>query len=186
MSAFAATAPAAEARHELAAAAARNMTRNRPLHWLMLALVLFAAGFVMLLLSVSAKGSAQARLKAERRQSLEVQALVDRLVDLEAQARGGARNRHEPVGALKRFEEIKGRTGLKSSVATSENTVTLANAIKRTYVFNLREDSLEVLMRWVRESMEHIPGLELSGIELKPEPSQWSAKVTFVRWERKP
>lgn len=160
------------------------MTRNRPLHWLMLALVLFAAGFVMLLLGASAKGSAQARLKAERRQSLEIQALVDQLVEL--QARGGERVRHEPVSALRRFEEIKGRTGLKSSVATSENTVTLANAIKRTYIFNLREDSLEVLMRWVRESMEHIPGLELSGIELKPEPNQWSAKVTLVRWERKP
>ena len=53
-----------------------------------------------------------------------------------------------------------------------------------TYRYQIVKDtSLQALMEWVRRATE-IPGMEVTELKLKAEPTDWNVDVTFRRWER--
>lgn len=181
-----------EARLTAATAAARAERRNRPKHLLLLALTLLM--FSALLLGWSALARSRAS-KAYRNQRASAEAIVTqtdvlrRLMQESTDAAGASRPREgESIhNRLSRFQELGAQAGLKNLTAPQAKGADRATAngwVQRWLTYNVKDESLDSLMAWMRLAIEDIHGLEVKSVRLVPEANQWSLNVTFSRNER--
>ena len=176
-----------EGRFELAMAASAQEKRNRPVALPALALAVLAAGLVFAVWSLSARNAAIGeRLKAQGDEAAVTQMARDweELLRQEKDAPGLGLGERMP-NLLSRMETLAREAGLKATPANPQASPDQRPGIVvTTYSYRaVKDTSLTALMEWVRRATE-IPGMEVTELKLKAEPTDWSADVTFRRWER--
>lgn len=176
-----------ELKSELGSVALRQEGQNRPVTLVVVTGVVLIAAVVFLLLGISRKFAADAKLEKERTRTREMLALADQLDQLKsaAQQRAGG-NLGVPIeGIRSRIMAAGAEAGLKSPVQlpTVENSRGGADAVQKRLVYDVHDESLDAIVRWVQAALEGTSGLEVYAISIRPEATQWNCKVTFSRWE---
>jgi hypothetical protein len=182
-----------DTRLELSFAAMAHERRNRPLSVLIVAvaaLLLMAmfAGF-----GIRSRGAA----RAELRRTMTDQALVERyaeeLAALErmerdpSSGRGGGR----PIpNLLTRMEELAVQAGLEKPRPPRVPAPEQRGAIRITHYHYgdntnpITHTSLSSLLDWLRLAQSEELGMEVTGLNLRPDGNNWRMTVSFRRWER--
>jgi hypothetical protein len=182
-----------ETRLAAATAAARTERRNRPIHVLMFAVVLLVLAAGLLGWSVLQKVRAAKAYRSQRDQTAEIVNKAGMLRTLmaqaEAQSTPGSGEDKSIHGRLDDFQKWWTDVGLANPQPLPSSTPSDARAtngrVQRRVVYtNIKSDSLEKLMAWMKTAVENIHGLEVRDIRLIPEANQWSLNVTFSRSER--
>lgn len=183
---------AADDRLELAMHAARAERRSRPVHLLVLAALVLVAAAVYLALSYASLGRASASLAAVRASGTEAVTLAHRLAALKALETGASGPRaFERMENLRTEIERRARdagfknTGPMTPRSINESPAGVRGAMMRRLEYNVRAETLPVLMDWMQRCVREINGLEVYALTLIPETDGWSLKVTFSRWERR-
>lgn len=182
-----------ETRLEAATAAARTERRNRPSHVLMFGVVLLIVAAAALGWSVLGKARAAAAYQRELDHAGRIvnksEVLRTLMTQAEAQNVPGAGEDKTIHSRLNDFKTWWTDAGLAEPVPVPSSTPSDTRAVggrlqRRISYTNLKSDSLEKLMTWMKTAVENIHGLEVRDIRITPEASQWSLNVTFSRSER--
>lgn len=181
-----------EARYELTMAAAARARANRPSALVAGAVVLLILAVVAMAWGLVARARAMSDLRAAQSEQARVEGLVGEwtaLVDAERTQAGGKVGLGARISDLyTRMEQYATRAGLAKRPDTPrENPTTRPNTNIRVIEYsytNVKDPSLKALLEWVRIATAEVPGLEVYGITLKPDPNNWTMNVTFRRWER--
>ncbi len=176
-------------RFEAAMQASGNERRNRPLSLVWLGGALLAASVLTLIAGWWSKRSAESHYFSRADDSFRVQRMVQEWNELEQkQSTGAQAGAHEPnLRISTTLEELATSAGIKNKpLAPKINPRNIPGGKEMTYVYNdVRDESLQTLIDWVRLATEQIPGLELVEIpELKSDAAGWRMRVIFKRWER--
>lgn len=169
--------------------ASTNERRNRPLSLVWLGGVLLVASLLTLLAGLWSKQSAEGHYFSRADERFRVQRMVQEWNELEQkQSTGAQAAAHEPNQRIPgTMEELAKSAGIKNlPPAPKINPRNIPGGKEVTYVYNeVRDESLQTLMDWVRLATEQVPGLELVEIpELKSDGAGWRMRVIFKRWER--
>lgn len=178
-------------RYEQALAAAASERRNRPRHLLVVPLLLFMIAGLVLAFAIYSRESSRIRLEQQQQR---LDRLVSGIVELrELRAAGqnsGPVGQLEPIeNLLSQMEGFATQAGLaeKPKLPQSRRDRTLGTGVVRQrYVYSgVTDPSLEALLKWLRISIDNVPGLSVYQLSLRPLPGRgWSMDVTFARWER--
>lgn len=180
-----------ETRLEASTAAGRAERRNRPKHLLLLAfaLLVFAAG--LLGWSVLARARAAATLREERALAEKVRDITAQFNELKTDSEQSSTSRPKFGESIfnrpSRFQELAASAGLKNTgfVPQRKTADPAVNGVQRRRLeFELKDESLDALLNWMKMAVEDIPGLEVFSVRLRPEANQWALNVEFSRWER--
>lgn len=188
------TSAAGEARFELATLAAGAARRNRPTHLIVIGFVLAAVAAIALLVGFTQYASAQEALRVQRTFGKDI---LDRIGELKRWQQVAAEGKAKPVNQQL---EIGGTLQDSAKKAGLKNWATLEPATgrrpqpqkfgdvqRRLIPYNeVRDESLETLLRWLETAAKDVPGLEVYDLTVRPEANVWAMKVTFARWERTP
>jgi hypothetical protein len=182
-----------ETRLALAAVAARTERQNQP------KALLYAAGLLlvgaMIFLGVSFQGSVAAakELATQKKQAEDVAKQAGRLKALrEYLASDPGVNQAAPQ-VLTRIEQAAVDVGLKVPTplmpsARHNDRAPGATSQLAHLDYEIRAESLPLLLQWVQKAQDNVPGLEVYGVSLRPaSPSgahQWVLRVSFARWEK--
>ena len=173
-------------RYELANAARAAAASNRPRSLLVLATVLFAVAGIALIATLRERDKATQRYRLQTERQVTVEGLALQFEALESLGNSTSNRANEKIDDL--FSRIEGAArdaGLTTQPRIPVPTrQPLQGAIKVTYKYTMQDASLEGLLAWVEGSVDAVPGLQVSSIELTPMPRTWSLEVLFVRWER--
>ena len=52
------------------------------------------------------------------------------------------------------------------------------------YSYNIKDESLDSLLRWAQFVQDDVPSLEVYSVTLRPEATEWSLTIVFSRWEK--
>jgi len=173
--------------------AARRERLNRPRHLVALSIVLLliASGFVVY--AWTQRAAAFEELATQRTQADLVVGVATKLKALEAKAAAEGRPKWgAPITEIRsKIQQAATLAGLKSAgtLLPQEQTDQLDRKLgvqrKKLTYREVRDESLENLLRWVQSTAAEIPGLEVYALDiLQPEPNQWKITVVFSRWER--
>lgn len=173
-------------RYELAEAARTSERRNRPRGWLILATVLFVAAGIYLVAALGNREAAQAEFEKQEDRLQLVENLKPQFLAVDRQLSQGGRSTTEQIPDLySRIERAATEAGLRDKPPIPQRRSTRdGDAYRYEYPYTVRDGSLEALLEWVDLAREAVPGLEVGGIQIKPEARAWNFSVTFVRWER--
>jgi hypothetical protein len=178
-----------DARFESAMAASSHERRNRPRSLILLGGLLLGASFLTALLGWWSRTSARAHYEERSNERFRLQRMVQEWRDLEAkQSAGTGTGAHDPYpNLLSTMENLATSAGIKTvpqPPRPSERQI--PGGKETTYVYtDVRDESLQSLIDWVRLASEEIPGMELMEIpELKADGAGWRMRVIFKRWER--
>lgn len=181
---------AIDARYELATIASGAARRNRPTHLIVIGFVLAAVAALALLVSFLQYQSAQRALEKQSGFGREV---LDRIAELKAWQKAAADGKGKPVTAQTEvgstLQAAAARAGVKSSaslIPSRSQTPTRFQDVQRRKISydDVRDESLEVLLKWLENAQKDVPGLEVYDLQIRPEANVWAMKVTFARWER--
>lgn len=181
---------ASEARFELATIAAGAARRNRPTHLIVFGFVLALAAAIALLVSYLQYQSAQIALRNQGNFGREV---LDRLAELKAWQKVAADGKSKPVSAQSEIGSILQSSAARAGIKNSANLIpsrsqapTRYQDVQRRKISydDVRDESLDVLLKWLEGAAKDVPGLEVYDLTIRPEANVWSMKVTFARWER--
>lgn len=179
---------AGESREALAQLAAAYQRRHRPrwLVWLAATTLAGAAVFAVLGLEARLRArdqwqAAVADLAAVGALEQEWQALVQRERAWPAMGLGEKRPR-----LLSEMEELAVAAGLAERPRPPRQTSQERGGITvvEYHYEDMRVAALEVLLEWIRRATATIPGMDVTGLTLRPDAGGWQASVTFRRWER--
>ena len=180
-----------DARFELALAASAHERANRPRAVVAAAVVAVVVAAVVALWGWSSLRSARSGLRAALNEQVEVEAMTREWEKLDRQERengaGGQPGTGRQITDLySRMEQLATRAGLKDKPQPPRANESLRGPIKIIeYTYNnVRDASLKALLEWTRLASAEIPGMEVYGLTLKPDPNNWNLVVTFRRWER--
>jgi type II secretory pathway pseudopilin PulG len=175
-------------RYELATRAESQMRRNHPSHLVVLAVMALIASLIVLALAWRTDAKAHQNLRNKVFQLGSIKSELETLERLEQQAATTTRNAEfDPIPNMRsRLETIASSVGLDSlqGVLPKTSSNNLSNAIKRNYTYTVRDESLENILAWVQGSVEQVPGLQVSSIDIKPTNTTWTVLVTLYRYER--
>ena len=173
-------------RYELASAARSTAASNRPKSLLVLATVLFAVAGIALIVSLRARDNAVQGYRLQTERQVTVEGLALQFEALESLGNSTSNRANEKIDDLfSRIEAAARDAGLGTQPRIPVPTrQPLQGAIKVTYRYTMQDANMENLLAWVEGSVDAVPGLQVSSIELTPTPRAWSLEVTFVRWER--
>ena len=178
-----------QARADVAVAASRNQRRNRPTHLVVLAIALAAVSLIALLFMLQRRNDAKTAMSKERGVGDKATELVAQLRELKAAEDstsvryGGAESELTPS----KFKNAANAVGLKHAPALPLRQAVdkeISGVHRLRWTYEVKDESMPNLMKWVQQVVRDIPGLEVYSISLKPEATQWSLKVTFSHWER--
>ena len=181
--------PADDLRQSLAGLAAGAEQRNRPRAFVLLATLVLLAGVGYAWSGLIQRSSSRHDASAAQRNSevtLKAAAELKALID--AQGRGAVTVVEPTSQLLSRIEAAGPRARLKKPIPVGTKSVTPArdrtwNLVKVTYS-NIKDQSLESILAWIRLSTELVPGMDVSVLTVRPEATEWSVSVTFSRYER--
>jgi hypothetical protein len=181
-----------DARFELSLAATAHERRNRPRG------ILIASIGALVLMTIFAGYGVKARgeARAELRRTLTDQVMVERLADewtaLDQRERdpvSGRLNRPIP-NLLTRMEELAVQAGIEKPRQPRVTPPEQRGAIRVTqYQYGdntnpITHPSLSALLEWLRLAQGEELGMEVIGLNLRPDANNWKMTVTFRRWER--
>lgn len=173
---------------ELGAAAARQQKQNRPAQLIAIAGVVFIVALILMIWSVVGRLGAESKLARQESQAKETITLAARLAQLQ-----DAATQSEGAGKFDTITDIRSRlktaassSGLKAELPLPKpRTVNnpRSNAQQQRLEYEVKDESLDAIIRWIEKSQAEIPGLEVFALNLRPEANAWNCKVTFSRWE---
>jgi len=180
-----------ESRETLRAAAAANERRNRPAYLVAVAVLLLLACVLSLAWSLVARGAAAGEFAREKDTAMVLARAVGRLKELQAtgDAEGdkGAAPNDQILTMIQGAAERAGIQNPKQlfprGPGTPENRSGGVQRVRFDYD-QVRNESLEPLLLWMRYATESVPGLEVYSVKLRPEANEWVMQVTFQRWQR--
>lgn len=171
---------------ELGVVSLRQQSQNRPVRLLVVTGIVLVVAVIFLLVGISRKFSADARLVKDRAQTKEILILANRLDRLKV----AAQTREGGVGI--QIEGIRSRILAAGTEAGLKNPIPLprpeqsrggVDAVQQRLAYDVRDESLDAITRWIEIALRGTSGLEVYSISIKPEANQWNCKVTFSRWE---
>ncbi|MGH7242164.1 MAG: hypothetical protein ACREJD_01960 [Phycisphaerales bacterium] len=167
--------------------ASRAERANRPtsliyLSGAILALAVFLLGYFLL-----ARVAASSSLRAEAERSARIDKLVARLKEFD-RVNEERREELRPLPTMQTQiadAAVSAQLKTKLSPATPGQAKGPGDLTRRTWRYSdLHEESIEKVFDWISRSLRAIPGLELTGLTLRPEATSWRVDVVFGRWER--
>ena len=180
-----------ESRFELVQAASGRERANRPLGLVIIACLALAIAFLSAIWALSSRRAAMSDLRATLAEQTDVEQMTEewkRLDRLEREGGpGGGAGLGKQVDHLyDKMEQLAVRAGIKDKPQPPRPIETPRPPIKVIeYAYTgVKDPSLKALLDWTRLASAEIPGMEVYGITLKPDPTNWSMNVTFRRWER--
>ncbi len=176
-----------QARQDVAVAAARQARRNTPTHLIVLALLLLGIALICTLVAGASRAAAQERLDAQKRQSARVAELVARLNQFNEAERTGVQRWGQPAERVQsKIQQAAVQAGVKAAIPPVNPTRSspIGNAQRIQFKYDIRDESLNSLLKWVELATRDVPGLEVYSVRIRPEANQWDLNVTFSRWER--
>lgn len=180
-----------EARFELALAASGRERANRPRALVVGAVLALVLALLAAVWGLSSRRAARASLRAAQAEQVQVDEMLKEWDTLERLEReggpGGAAGIGKPIdGLYSKMEQLATRAGIKDKPQPPrpiENNRPPLKIIEYNYT-NVKDASLKALLEWPRLASAEIPGMEVYGLTLKPDPINWTLNVTFRRWER--
>jgi hypothetical protein len=168
-------------------AASAQEKRNRPVALPLMAAVVLVASLIFAVYSLSARNEAMRARAKGMSDEVAVKQMAeewDALLRQERDAPGLGLGDKMP-NLLSRMENLAREAGLKATPANPRTSPdSRPGIVVTTYSYAAVKDaSLVALMEWVRKATE-IPGMEVTELKLKAEPTDWTVDVTFRRWER--
>jgi len=173
--------------------AARHERTNRPRHLLVMSALLLVVAIAFVYIEWSKRSAAFERLQLQRDQANLIVETASKLKALEAKAAAEGRPKWgAPITEIRsKIQQAATVAGLRSAstLLPTEQTDQLDRKLgvqrKKLTYREVRDESLENLLRWVQSTAAEIPGLEVYSIEIhQPEINQWKITVVFSRWER--
>ena len=167
--------------------AGRAERANRPTSLIYLAGVVLAVALCGLAYFGYARMAAASALQASSQRANRIERLVARLKEFD-RVNEERREELRPLPTM--------QTQIADAAVAAQLTTKLAPAqarqakgpgdlTRRTWRYNdLHEESLEKVFDWISRTLRDIPGLELMGLNLRPEATTWRVDVVFGRWER--
>ena len=157
------------------------------MHLVIIAGLVAVVAVGVLLLAVNQRHDAMKTLGAERKKGEEIAEMVATYSELKT-AEQNATVRFGQAEDLKasKIKNAATAAGIKNpQEPTRQDPGKDLGGVRRIKVsYEIRDESMPNLMKWIQIAVHDIPGLEVYSVTLKPEASQWLMKVTFCRWER--
>jgi hypothetical protein len=167
--------------------ASRAERANRPVSLLYLAGGIFVLAVCVLAYFLAARVSASSALGFESERSARIDRLVARLKEFD-RVNEERRDELRPVTTMQTEiadAAVEAQLKTKLAPALPGQAKGPGDLTRRTWRYSdLHEESLEKVFDWISRSLRAIPGLELIGLTLRPEPTSWRIDVVFGRWER--
>lgn len=175
-------------RYELASRAEARARANRPGHLVALGALGVIVGLLVAAFAWRADAGSARRLDQAASDVATLRTQAERLAELRTQmATSSGEDRYRDIpDILSRLGNLAREAGLESvpSVPRQTNDA-MTNARRVNYLYeNVRDGSLEDLVRWAELATERIPGMHVRSITIRPQPDAWSMNVTFARFER--
>ena len=175
-------------RYELAQRAQDQQRLNYPKHLIGVGSILVFASVVTLAIAWQSRASAIKSNELQAYKLAAIEQLITEIQTLEAvQANSQSQDQGQPISdILSKFKRFGTQSKLVHDVGLPINPgkQRQGNVTLMTYPYNLRDPSLERLLNWVRTSIDQIPGLGVSSIDLKPGKQEWTMSVTLSRYQR--
>lgn len=175
-------------RYELASRAESQMRRNHPSHLVVLGVMALVASLIVLALAWRTDAQEHKKLRNRVFQLESIKGELATIERLEQQAATTTRNAEfDPIPNMRsRLETIAASVGLDSlqGVLPKTSSNNLSNAVKNNYTYTVRDQSLENILAWVQSSVDQVPGLQVSSIDIKPTNTTWTVQITLYRYER--
>lgn len=170
--------------------ALRAERRSQPRHLIALAAVLVLVAGGVTWSSSSSLAAARKSLKFQQTQAEDIAIAAAQLNQLRAASATEGSRENEAVPQLRsRIAQAAADAGLKNpNILPSSERPELRrpglNSIQRKFSYDLRDESLPALLKWIELATRDVPDLEVYSVKLLPEQQQWHLLVTFSRWER--
>lgn len=179
------TAEGADARFELATAAATAARANRPTMLIVVAAALLAVAMIAAAVSLTGRLAAERRLVSERGRAQELVNLAARLKQLdEAAAASGGKRAGRISGLPTTLNQLARTAGLRSDPSLKNlPPYRTGDVVRNKIEYEVRDESLEAVLRWIDQATRQVQGLEVFSLNVKPEGQNWHVKVTFSWWE---
>lgn len=178
-------------RYELAGRANAVERRNRPRGLVVLGVAVMLIGVVSVGVGYMRDRGARSDLARQEDQLGELVGLDATLTTLHNDQEGrGRSDKLDPVpNLLTQLEELAIDAGLGKPPTPQrrsdrEREDARLQRIKISYS-QLRHADPAVLLGWVNDALDLIPGLEVFSISVRPGTNDWTMSVTYSRWERK-
>ncbi len=180
-----------EARFELALAASSHERGNRPRLLVASSIAAVVIAALVAIWGWSSLSASRAALRTTLGEQVEVEQMGQDWEKLDLQERdsgpSGAQGPGKHIDDLySRMEQLATRAGLKDKPQPPRPNESTRGGVKivEYYYQNIRDPSLKAILEWTRLAGAEIPGMEVYGLTLKPDPNNWNLTVTFRRWER--
>lgn len=167
--------------------AARTERTNRPTSLVYLSGLVLVISLCVLAYFAFARMSASSALKTEADRANRIDKLIARLKDFD-RVNEERREELRPIPTMQtQIADAAVAAQLKTKLAPAQAAQVKGpgDLMRRTWRYNdLHEESLEHTFDWIARSLRAIPGLELTGLTLRPDATYWRVDVVFGRWER--
>lgn len=177
---------------QLRAAALASERRNRPFLRVAIAVAVLAASGVFAAWSLAAAERTRGVLASDRERLAEAQTLVEQIRQIRNDPRRSANNeRYAPETRLRsKLDRISERLDMEQTPSIRDAGAKQLGVgsdsplEKRSVEVRMSNVPLETALEWVNEAVREIPGLHVTGVELRPNRARgWSIHVQLSRWE---
>jgi hypothetical protein len=174
---------AADAKFELATAAAGAERANKPKTLIVIAGALLAVAVIATGMALSSRLAAQRKLDTERGRATEMVTLAAKLKQLNEASAGGKR-----TGRITLLPTTLNQAARAAGIKTDPVMRNMPDSrngdvVRKKMEYDVRDESLEAILRWIDSATKQVQGLEVFSFNVKPESQVWHAKVTFSWWE---
>ena len=182
----------ADDRYELASRAQNQQRLNAPRHLIVLGGLLLVIAIIAFIIAWQTQSAATKKNGKAARELVRIETLIAEITSIQATQSGNPdKDVTDPLpGILSTLESLGSRAGLSNTdsvkIPTNQNQRPEGEAILRTYQYrNVRDQSLEKLINWVRLAEQEVPGMHIREISIEPRSNTWSMDVVLARYERK-
>jgi hypothetical protein len=177
----------ADATAGLSLAAARTARRNRPSFLVALGILALAIGLIYALTGWLSHRDALVQATRAETFAKKILDAAAQLKNLQATEGSGGPRVGDQGNVLSRIEAAGQRAGLSKAVPVGNTTRTPnrdTGWVQIGHQYNVKDPSLDAILRWMQFAADDNPGLEVSQAVLRPEATEWSMTVVFNRWEK--
>ncbi|MBO6512588.1 MAG: hypothetical protein JJ974_01310 [Phycisphaerales bacterium] len=178
----------ADDRYELASRAMMHERRSRPAHLVAFGVLVFVIALLFLAFAWRHNSAAESKLLSNSVAAINVEQMMDQINQLElALLENPEDDIFQPIpDILTRITRIGEQVGLQNPIGLPRNTPprTEGSARLMSYPYTVRDQSLELILEWIQQTQEQIPGLQAREVTINLNAQSWVVKVTLTRYER--
>ncbi len=175
-------------RYELASRAVMQERQSRPVHFVVLGVIVFVAALIFLAVAWRHNTTANNKLVHNRVEASSIERMIMQIGELEtAQTQTTGDDIFKPIpDILTRITRVGTQVGLENELNLPRNTAPRVTGSARllSYPYTVRDSSLERILTWIQQSQDQIPGLLIREITITLNAKSWLVKVTLARYER--